>query len=95
MTDPITLKPPCAHANIAFDVSAVATPDSNIIGADIAARCADCETMFKWMGIFRTSETDMGRISVSEDGEWLRLPMVAAGEIPRRPRILDKAEGAA
>lgn len=86
---------PCAHAEVQFDVSATATPESNIIGSDIAARCAGCGVMFKWMGIFRTSDTDVGRPSVSEDGEWMRLPMIAAGEIPRRPRILDKAEGAA
>jgi len=91
----LTVIEPCAHTAVEFDVSAVATPGSNIIGADIAARCAACGVMFKWLGVLRTSTTDIGRTSISEDGEWLRLPMVAAGEIPRRPRILDQAEGVA
>lgn len=80
----------CAHGNVQFDVSGAAVPGSNIIAAELAARCADCGVMFRWLGVLRTTPND-GRPSLSADGEWLRLPMVAAGETPRRLAVSNDA----
>ena len=84
----------CKHDNIEFDVSGKRAPDSNIVVTDIAARCAGCGVMFKWMGILRTTPK-LGFPSVSDDAEWLSLPMVATGEAPKLPRILELAKGVA
>lgn len=88
------LAKPCLHERAEFDVSATIAPDSNVVCADLAARCADCGVMFKWQGMFGMTPS-LSHPSLSEDREWLRLPMVASGEIPRRPLATEPTKGAA
>ena len=70
---------PCKHPNIEYDVSGRTAQGTNIVLTEIAARCADCSVMFRWSGVTKT-EPSADRITISEDGLWLVLPMVPDGE---------------
>jgi len=69
----------CEHANIEYDVAGLTQPGTNIIHTDIAARCADCGVMMRWLGRFKP-QGEFNEPFVSDDGLWLTLPMIPEGE---------------
>jgi hypothetical protein len=69
----------CKHTSIEYDVGGLAQPGTNVMLTDIAARCADCGTLFKWLGRYNNAPRH-GLPYVSEDGIWLSLPMIPEGE---------------
>jgi len=75
-TEPIK----CPHESIQFDASAVLVEDSNIMFAVLAARCADCEKMFEFLGAPASKEPFTDRPSVDVDRVWMAIPMIPEGE---------------
>lgn len=77
----MTDDPPCTHANLEYDVGGVKAPASNVILTEIAARCADCGVVFKWLGRFKGKQSSSEPF-ISEDGLWLTLPACPVDENP-------------
>jgi hypothetical protein len=70
----------CEHEAVELDVSSEKTVGSNVVFTHIAARCASCGAMFKWLGNFKREPSDDRPFLSDDSGLWLALPAVPEGE---------------